>query len=165
MTPTTRPPRGGTRITQGPRCCVVGPSISRDSVPRKQRLVTSAMSRWSPCATPAARIATPTARAHTQTVRLVTFAACGAMWADASPGAIEGATGRPSVVDPLLEGFSATASGPGPGGCLAAASMGTGFALEEHGRGCLLVDAHSANHALQQQLELSALATAQVLQR
>src|SRR5262249_8703609 len=75
---------------------------------------------------------TPTASVQIHAVRRVTLAACGAMWAEASPGPSDGATGRPSVVDPVLADFSATASGPGPGWRTAATPTGAGLALEEH---------------------------------
>src|SRR5262245_63278903 len=164
MMPTTSPPRGGTRMTHGPSRSVVGPSTSRDSVPRKKRLVTRAMSRWRACATPAARRPTPTASVQIHAVRRVTLAACGAMWAEASPGPSDGATGRPSVVDPVLAAFSATASGPGPGWRTAATPTGAGLALEEHGCGRVVVDAHAVNHSLEQLLELPPLTAAEVLQ-
>src|SRR5262249_21826946 len=81
------------------------------------------------------------------------------------PGAIEGATGRSSVVDPVLEVFSATASGPGPGWWLGTTPMRASLPLEEHGRGRVLVDAHPANHPLEQAFELLPLAGAELLQR
>jgi hypothetical protein len=52
-------------MTQSPRWSVVGPKGSRERVPRKARLVTRKMSRWSTWAAAAATTATPTASAQT----------------------------------------------------------------------------------------------------
>src|SRR5215470_2102233 len=164
INPTTSPPMGGTRTTHGPRWEMVGPSGSSEAVPRKDRFVTRKMSRWSIWATPAASRPTPTASAQMYAVRRLTFAACGAMFAWASPGPIDGATGSPSVVEPVLAGPSATAAGsrsrdprscPGP-------DHGP-LVLEEHRRRFVLVDAHRADHPLQQALQLPALRPAQLL--
>src|SRR5262249_58401484 len=142
---------GGTRMTQRPRCSVVGGKASREGMPRKARLVTREISRWRTCAIPAPMTATPTARAQMYAVRRVTFAACGAMCAWASPGPIDGATGSPSVVEPVLAGPSATASGSSAGWTYAPAGPGhAGLTLEKHGRGCGLVDAHATDHPLQE---------------
>src|SRR5262249_9370943 len=157
---------GGTRMTQRPRCSVVGGKASREGMPRKARLVTREISRWRTCAIPAPMTATPTARAQMYAVRRVTFAACGAMCAWASPGPLDGATGSPSVVDPVLAGLSGTTSGSrSRDPRRRSAAEDAPPALEEHRRRGGLVDTHPANDPLQQALQLPALRAAQVLQR
>src|SRR5215472_9773428 len=165
MMPTTNPPIGGMSITHGPRWLVVGPRFSREIIPRKARLVTRAIRRWSACAMPAATRPTSTARAQTYTVRFVTLAACGAMCAAASPGPNDGATGSPSVVEPVREGRSATdprasASRRGSGPAPDAAPL----TLEEHGAGRGFVDTHLANHPLQEPFQLLSLRSTHPLQ-
>src|SRR5690349_4381128 len=124
------------------------------------------MRRCSTCATPAASTATTIASAQMYAVRRVTFAACGPMFAWARPGPSDGATGSPSVVEPVLAGPSATVSGSGSGRTCAPAGPGHArLTLEKHWGRDGLVDSHAVDHTLQEAFEILPLRGAELLQR
>src|SRR5713226_5170645 len=144
MTPTTIPPSTGTTTTQPPRWFPAGVAYAVLKRPYKAMLVTSQMSRVRTCATTPAASAISTASTLTNTTRRSTSARSGGTRAASSAGAIEGATGIPSVVAPVTTSSTGMraparrdASAPRPAGAPAI--------LEEHRR-CSAGELHPVDH-------------------
>jgi hypothetical protein len=88
--------------------------------------------------------------------RLREVAACGPTWTAARPGPRDGATGSPSVVEPLRVGCSATALLPPRCRSTSAGQRPPRLSLEEHGR-LSRIEPHLPSQPVQQGGQLPAL--------